>query len=282
MKAEATKPRPLARRAPVRAVALSALVLALAAAAGAAVPAAPGPLELRGATRVEVDDARGLWTVLGAPVELVRGQLRLRAPRLRYDVRAGVVDAEGGVDAAAPGVEAHAERAALRLDDEWLRADGDVRLTATQGAVPVRMRAPQVEGSLRTRRFVATGGVTVVRGEATLQGHRVDYDDGTRRAVVTGDPALRVREALLTAQTLVLLVDEDRVTGEGGVRVRRGDLVATAARADLRLRDGVATLAGNARAQRGADVITAAELVVALDGSSVVARGAPRLTITPP
>jgi lipopolysaccharide assembly outer membrane protein LptD (OstA) len=282
MTAAPRSPRRPARSARVAAAVLVALVGAVAATARAAVTAAPGPLELRGATRVDVDDARGIWTATGAPAELVRGAVRLRAPRLRYDVRAGVVSADGGVEATAPGVEAQAERAELRLEDEWLRADGDVRLAARQGPVPVQVRAPRVDGSLRTRRFVATGGVTVVRGEATLVGQRVDYDDGTRTAVVTGAPELRVREARLEAQTLVLLVDDERVTGEGGVRVRRGELVATAARADLRLREGVATLAGNARAQRGADVITAAELVVALDGSSIVARGAPRLTITPP
>lgn len=260
---------------------LAALVVLAASRAGAQAPRA-GSVELGGATRVEIDDARGIWRAEGAPAELVRGDTRLRAPRLRYDARAGVVAAEGGVEVAAPGLEARADRMELRLADEWLRATGDVRLAATQGAAPVRVRAPDVQGSLRTRRFAATGGVALTRGEAVLTGRRVDYDDGTRTAIATGEPELRLREAILQAQTLVLQADEERITGQGDVRVRRGDLLATAARVDLRLREGAATLAGGARAQRGGDVLVADEIVMALDGSSVVARGSPRLTVATP
>jgi adhesin HecA-like repeat protein len=260
---------------------VAALLLLAAAPAGGQAPAR-GPVALSGATRVEVDDARGVWQAEGAPVELAQGGVRLRAPRLRYDVRAGTVAAEGGVEVTAPGVEARAERAALRLADEWVRAEGDVQLVATRDEVPVRLRAPEVQGSLRTRRFAATGGVTVVRGDATLAGQRVDYDDGARTAIVTGEPALRLRETLLQAQRFTLRLDQERLTGEGDVRVRRGDLLATAPRVDLRLREGTATLAGGARARRGADVITAEELVVALDGSSIVARGSPRVTVAGP
>ncbi|MDR7483364.1 MAG: LptA/OstA family protein [Armatimonadota bacterium] len=279
MRAAPGSQRCAGRRSPPAAV-VAALVLLAAGGAAAQAPARAGPVELSGATRVELDDARGIWRAEGAPVELVRDGARLRAPRLRYDARAGVVAAEGGVEVAAPGVEARAERAELRLADEWLRASGDVRLTATQGEV--RVRAPEVQGSLRTRRFVATGGVALARGEAVLTGRRVDYDDGARTAIATGEPELRLRETRLQAQTLVLLVDQERITGEGDVRVRRGDLLATAPRVDLRLREGAATLAGGARAQRGGDVIVAEEIVVALDGSSIVARGSPRLTVTTP
>jgi len=271
-----------------RAARLARLAATVALGLGVVAPAhgqggpAPPPVEVSGASRIEYDDATGVLAAEGAPVVVTRGRTELRAPRVRYDVRARLITGTGGVIVADPELHLQAASVEVRLDDEGLRASGDVVVRGTGGAERTTLSAPELVGSLQTRQFVATGGVTVTRGEWTVTGRRVDYDDRQRLAVVTGDPMARFRDATMTARTIHLWLAEERARGEGEVRIRRGDLLGQAPRADISARDRRAVLSGGARVDRGPDRVTADVIEVDLDGTLVTARGGSRLIVTPP
>jgi lipopolysaccharide export system protein LptA len=261
---------------------LAAWLLAAVMAAPAAAQPAPLPIDVAGASRLEYDDATGLLVAEGAPVVVTRARTVLRAPQVRYNTRARLITATGGVTVEEPGLSVRAERGELRLTDERIRVSGDVVVRSTRDERTMELAAPEVEGSLQTRRFAATGGVTVTRGEWRVTGQRLDYDDRSQVAVMTGEPAARFRDASMTAQTMTFYVAEERMRGEGGVRLRRGELAGQAPRAEIFGRENRAVLSGGAQVDRGTDRVTADEIEMDLEGTRVVARGGSRLVITPP
>lgn len=271
-----------AARAALAVALLWSLTVHATASAQAPPPPRPSPIEIDGATYVEFDESTGVWRIAGAPVTITRGRTVLKAARGRFDQRAGLVTAEGGVEVTEPGVTVRADAVELRLADDRLRARGNVLLTSMRDEQIATLRAPEVDGSLRTRRFTASGGVSLARGEVTMTGRRLDYDDAERVAVVTGEPVVRFKDGTMTAEVVTLLLARDLVRGDGSARLRRGDLSGSARRVDVHLRDGLATLLGEARVERGRDRIEADDIQVALDGSRIAARGTSRMTVVPP
>lgn len=258
-----------------------ALAWTLALPAGA-VAQAPSVVEITGASRAEFDEATGVWTVEGQPATVTRGRAVLRAPRIRYDQRSQIVTADGGADLTEPGIRLAAETAEYRFSDERVRATGQVRIVSTREGPPVEVRAIEVEGVLPARRFMATGDVVLVRGDAQLSSRRLDYDDAARVAVATGAPAARLRDAVLTAEVITVLLGPEVLQAEGAAMLRRGELTGSARRIEIRAREDTASLIGAARLVRGRDRTTAQEIVAALDGSRVVARGSAQVVVSPP
>lgn len=247
-------------------------------------PAGSGrlPVEVTGATRVEYEDATGVLEAEGAPVVLARGQTVLRASRIRYDTRARVAAASGGVEVVEPGLMLRAQDAELRLTDDGLRLSGEVQIRRIHDDGTVIVTAPLVEGSLATGRFVASGGVTVVREDWRISGRRLDYDDRARVVVVTGEPSARFGDATVTAQTMTIMLADERARGEGGVVLRRGELIGRAPRVDVSRRDNLAVLSGGARVDRGSDRLLADIIEVDLEGTRATARGSARMTFSSP
>jgi hypothetical protein len=237
---------------------------------------------MTGALRVDIDEAAGTWTAEGQPVIVTRGRVVLRAPRIRYDLRARVVTASGGIQVTEAGLTVSGDAAEIRLADDWLRVSGDVRVVNAREDPPAELRASELEAALRTRRLSATGGVSLVRGAAALTGQRLDYDDATRVAIVTGEPVARFMRATLTAGSIALLLEPEILRGEGAAQIRRGDLAGGARRIDVRSREGHLRHMGEAVLVRGRDRLTAGEIDAALDGSRIVARGSARVVVTPP
>lgn len=247
------------------------------------------PINVTGATFAEFDDTTGVARMEGSPLVVTRGRTVIRAARARFDRRTQVLTADGAVEAAEEGVTIRADAIEYRLSDESIRASGSVRITSASQGAPgqqpqpqTTLVAPDVSGSLRTRRFVATGGVTIVRGEWTVLGRRAEYDDATKAAVVTGDPEVRFREGVMTADTLTMFLDAETILAEGRVLLRRGDMTGRAQRADISLKRQVAVFTGDARVDRGSNRLTAEVIEATLDGQQVTARGASRLVITSP
>jgi len=139
-----------------------------------------------------------------------------------------------------------------------------------------------VNGVLQTRTFTAAGDVSLIRGDATLSGRRLDYDDTTRVAVATGEPTARFKDAVVAAEIITLLLEQETLRAEGTATVRRGELTGTARRVEVRAREGTIRLIGDAQLMRGRDRVTADEIQAALDGSRIVTRGGSRVVVTPP
>jgi len=243
------------------------------------------PIEVTGVTFAEFDDVTGITRMDGSPLVATRGLTVIKALRARYDRRARTLAAEGGVEASEPGLTIRADAIEYRLDDESFHAGGNVRMTSVpqgQTSQATTILAPEVAGSLRTRRFVATGGVTIIRGEWTVTGRRGEFDDGTKVAVVTGDPEVRFGEGVMTADTLILFLDAERVQGEGSVQMRRGELTGRAHRVDVSMKAGLAVFSGSARVDRGSNRVTADVIETTLDGQRITAHGASRLVVASP
>lgn len=273
------------RSNPARAWAAACLILGWVLAHPAAAQAQAGPapaVEVRGATLLEYDGTTGVLRAEGAPVSVVRGTTVLRAARIRFDTRAGAVSAAGGVEVTDRGLAVHADMVEFRMADEHVRASGGVRVRSVRDGESTVLSAPAAEGWLRSRRFSASGGVSVERGEWTVWGRTLDYDDGQGVAVMTGDPVARFREATMAARAITFLTAAEVARGEGAVVLRRGDVVGSAPRVEVFGREGKAVLSGGAAVERGRDRVTAEVIEVALDGSRVTGRGASRLVITPP
>jgi lipopolysaccharide export system protein LptA len=115
-----------------------------------------------------------------------------------------------------------------------------------------------------------------------VTGSRLDYDDRTQVALVTGEPTARFKDATMTARTMTFWVAEERMHGEGDVRLRRGELAGQAPRVDVFGKENRAVLSGGARVDRGHDRVTADEIEMDLEGTRVVARGGSRLVVAPP
>ena len=242
----------------------------------------PAVVEITGASRAEFEEATGIWIAEGRPVTVTRGQTVLRASRVRYDQRARVVTADGGVELAEPGIILSADAAELRFTDERVRATGRVKVVSTRVDPPVELRALQVDGVLQARTFTAAGDVSLVQGDATLSGRRLDYDDATRVAVATGEPTARFKDAVVAAEIITLLLEQETLSAEGAATVRRGELTGSARRVEVRAREGTIRLTGDAQLTRGRDRVTADEIQAALDGSRIVTRGGSRVVVTPP
>jgi lipopolysaccharide export system protein LptA len=206
----------------------------------------------------------------------------LRAARIRFDTRAGTVSATGGVEATDLDLSVRADTVEFRMADEHVLAAGGVRVRLVRDGEATVLSAPQAEGWLRSRRFSARGGVSVERGEWTVSGRTLDYDDGTGAAVTSGDPVARLGQVTVTARVITFLTAEEVARAEGAVVLRRGDVVGSAPRAEVFGREGRAVLSGGAAVERGRDRVTAEVIEIALDGSRVAARGASRLVIMPP
>ena len=212
---------------------------------------------------------------------VTRGRTVVRAPLIRYDARTRVIDASGGVEVAEPGLTLQGATAVVRLSDEIVRVAGGAVVRSRRDGDEAVLEATQFDGSLATRRFAAAGGVVVRRGAWTVTGQRIDYDDRSTTAVVTGDPRVRYLDATMTAATITVVIAEEIARGEGAVRIQRGETVATAPRAEMNGRTRRAMLTGGATAERGRDRLTAATIDFELDTERVTARGAPHLVINP-
>ena len=274
-------------RWPSNLTAAAVLIAVMAFAASPALAQAPPgpprpPIEVTGATLIEYDDTTGVLRAEGSPVVFTRGQTVVRAPRLRYDTRARIATASGGVEVTEPGLYLRAQDTELRMTDDRIRMSGDVQVRRVHDDGAVTLSAALVEGSLATRRFIASGAVTVDRDDWTVSGRRVDYDDHSRVAVVTGDPAARLKDATMTAQTITVAMADERAKGEGGVVLRRGDLVGRAPRVDISRRDNLAVLSGGAQVDRGNDRMIADIIEVNLDSARATARGRARVIFSSP
>lgn len=262
---------------------IGALVAAVAPPASVVAQApAAAVVEITGASRLEFDEATGSWTAEGPVVTVTWRRAVLRASRVRYDQRARIVVAEGGVEITDPGTTLSGDAVELRLADDHVRATGAVRIVSTREAPPVELRARQVEGVLGLRTLTAAGDVALVRADTSLTGRRLDYDDAARTAVATGEPAARYRDATLTAEVVTLLLGPQVLRADGAAVLRRGELAGSARHVEVHARDNTVRLAGEAVLTRGRDRATADEIQASLDGSRIVLRGGSRIVVTPP
>lgn len=180
----------MARLAPV------AVVLA-AACAPAPLPPLPAETVVTGVTA-----AGEGWTAAAPVVALVAGEARAE------DVV--VSTTQGG-----PPLQIAAARSSWSFKSRSARFEGDVRVV--RGDVEMTCASLYVgyAGANRVELVVATGGVTVRRGDRVATAERAELDGRTGRIVLTGKPRLAEGVNTLEGARIELFLDDERATCEG-------------------------------------------------------------------
>ncbi len=293
-----------------------ALVLTTAGPAAAQAPAVPPavapPLrgvEITGATAVEFDQTRRVWTFRGSPVLVRRDAMTLRAPLIRYVMDARRLDASNGVEFAAESLAGRAPGVAAFLAESRVVTNGRTQVVATSGGRETRIEADRVQVWWQEHRALATGAVVILRvgaritadrleldqaaesavasgsvvveqEDATLRAARVELDQRRDSVVATGAPVVDTQGATITAPHLAAQLSLGEVVATGGVRVTRGDVVAEAPEGRYDRVGHVLLLTGGATVRRAGDVLTAATVRITFlsgGGMTLVAEGNPQV-----
>jgi lipopolysaccharide transport protein LptA len=119
-------------------------------------------------------------------------------------------------DATSPAVPMRIEAGTLRLDQQRKVARFRDKVVVKRGELT--MRGPRLDarydeaGQLTTLQL--RGGVELIEGDRRAVGQRADYDAGTRKLVLTGDPRLYDRGDVLRGQRIELSLDNNEVKVE--------------------------------------------------------------------
>ncbi|MDQ3812847.1 MAG: LptA/OstA family protein, partial [Armatimonadota bacterium] len=155
-------------------------------------------------------------------------QGRAQAASVRYDWKAGILSASGGVTLTKGDATLRAER--IEADDKFQQATamGNVVLTKENAT----LRAEQVTARDKFQRATASGGVVLTKGDATVRAARVDADNEQEKAIASGGVVLTKGNVTLHAGRAETFDRMTRAVAQGGVKVRRSDVTITAARAE--------------------------------------------------
>jgi lipopolysaccharide export system protein LptA len=187
-------------------------VLALVSLAGGALP---------GCGARELDPLPDVATAEGVRLEAEVGAARYRIALAGAEadlVAGGPVSAtatEVERQSASPGADLDivAARSSWDLRGRSAHFEGDVRVT--RGPVTLRCAALDVTyaGAETLDTVVATGGVTVTRGERRASAERAELVGKTGRITLTGRPGVNT----LVGERIILWLDDERADCEGGV-----------------------------------------------------------------
>lgn len=232
----------------------------------------PTLIEVSGATRVEFDDATGVWELQGTPVIIARGPVTLRAPAARYDTKEQLVTAWGGVSYDDELLAVSAASVTVWVLDERAVADGDVS-AVYRGGEQAQLSAARVEIFGRPAQITASGGAVLVHQRGTVTAEEIAYDETGGQVVASGSAVAETAEGTLRADQITAFLGRNELVADGNVVITRGDLEGRSARAIFRQQTGVAELSGGAVVRLGPHTISASAIAVDLRTRRVDASG---------
>ncbi len=238
-------------------------------------------LVVTGASYFEVDDRSGLWELRGNPVIVTRGNRVVRAAAMTYDSRRSMLTARGAVSVEDEGARLSAASVIAFLQEDRLLAEGEV-VVVVQDPPPVTdLRADRLELWAAQQQALATGAVTMKRGEVTVAGDQLTYDLRARHAVATGHPTMVVPQAIISADRIEAQVDREELTADGAVRLVADDLQGSAPRMVLQSAQHLATLSGGAIIRQRRNELRAEVVTIDLQRKQIVATGGAHLVVFP-
>lgn len=138
---------------------------------------------------------------------------RLRADRIRYDVRARVMVATGNVTLQLGDLEIRTDALRIEQGPMVATAEGNVRVRQRE----VRLAAPSLRYEFRTEIAEATGGVVLEQQGATIKAPRIRFDLRADVTEATGGVEVVQGDATLAAPALRVEGRTSDVTADGGV-----------------------------------------------------------------
>jgi lipopolysaccharide export system protein LptA len=253
---------------------------------GSLAAAAPLPLEVTGATRIEYDDSSRQWVFHGARVVVVRGTLRIEAAEIRYAERVREVTLPSRGTVSTPTLEVTADRLMANLQTRHITADGDVAGRFSDVEEPktwATISAHRVEADDRPeqRQLVATGQVVIVREDRRLSGDRVMYDGRTQQGTVDGQAELAQGADHLRADHVFADLRRHEARADDHVQLDHDEMHGSADHATYHEPDETAVLLGNVKIVRGGDTLTADRATVLLGRHTVIAEGRVQVVTSP-
>jgi lipopolysaccharide export system protein LptA len=253
---------------------------------GSPAAAAPLPLEVTGATRIEYDDSSRQWVFHGSRVVVVRGTLRIEAPEIRYAERVREVMLPSRGTVSTPTLEVTADRLVANLRTRHITAEGAVAGRFSDEEEPKTwgtFNAQRLEADDRPeqRQFVATGQVVIVREDRRLSGDRVLYDDRTQQGTVDGQADLARGADHLRADHVFADLRRHEARADDHVLLDHDEIHGSADHATYNEPDETAVLVGNVKIVRGSDTLTADRATVLLGRHTVIAEGGVQVVASP-
>lgn len=241
---------------------------------------APGQEGRLRADRVRYDLRTQVLTAEGNVV-LLLGSLELRAARLRLEQKALLAFADGGVVVSQPGSVLRAE--SLRYDIRRRTAQAEGGVVLTQEGVTIR--APRLAFDVERQTVAAAGGVAATQGRNVVRGQGLQADLKAKRGEVTGDVQLTLPgpapsggvgggpappEIVIGAARLRFRWDGVEAEAEGGVTLRQGEVGARAARLHYAEATGRLDLEGAVVVEQFADAATAHGATLSADRLTLI------------
>lgn len=207
--------------------------------------------------------------------------VELEADSIDYDSNQGVMVANGNVrmvQNSAVMTGAHAEYNSKTKEAYITGGVEVVKEDATLHSAEIR--------SYDNTHLVATGDPVLTKGDSTLIGPQIDYYSDKQYAKVTGAGKLTTADSVMTANQIESFFSENRAVAQGDVHIvsatRNIDAVSDqAVYYGNKGEDGKTVLTGNARAVQDGNVLTGNVMTLYLDRKNIDVQGRSKLVIIP-
>ncbi len=241
----------------------------------------PPAIVVTGASYIEVDDRSGMWEMRGDPVTVTRGRQIVRARSMTYDSRTMVLSARGSVQVEDERVTASSATVVAYLHEERLVAEGEVIAVVAEPTPATGLRADRLEVWSAQQRALATGAVTLTRGDVAVTGIHIAYDLRAQQVVATSRPKVAIPHATVTADQIAVQLDKEELTADGNVQLTADELEGSAPIVVVQNRAHLATLSGGAMIRQGRNELRAEVVTIDLERKQIVATGGAHVIVYP-
>jgi lipopolysaccharide export system protein LptA len=209
-----------------------------------------------------------------APVELA-------ADTIEYDSVKGIMVAQGNVRMVQENTIMTGSNAEYNSKTKEAHVTGGVQVVKDDAT----LTAEKVD-SYDNVHMIAVGDPVLTKGESRLTGPQIDYYSDKQYALVTEWAKLHTPDGDMTADQIEAFFNEDRAVAKGNVHIvsQTRNMDATSDQAvyyGSKEQQGKTILTGNARAVQDGNVLTGNTLTLYLDNKVIDVQGRSKLVITP-
>ena len=207
--------------------------------------------------------------------------VELSADVIEYNSANGIMTAQGNVKMVQDNAVMTGGAAEYNSKTKEALVTGGVRVIKEDAT----LLAEEVH-SYENSHMVATGNPVLTKGDSTLAGPKIDYYADRQYAIVTGGAKMTMTDSLMTASQIESFFNEDKIVAEGNVHVvsKPRNFDATSDQATYygnKNEQGKTVLTGNARAVQEGNVLTGNSITLFLDSKAVDVQGRSKLVLIP-
>lgn len=207
--------------------------------------------------------------------------VELSADTIEYDSVKGIMTANGNVSMIQEEAIMTGAQAEYNSKTKEAHISGGVKVIKGDAT----LLAAKVD-SYENTHMVATGDPVLTKGDNKLAGPKIDYYSDKQYAIVIDGANLTMPDGIMTATQIEAFFDENRAVADGNVHVvsQTRNLDATSDHAvyyGSKEEQGKTVLTGNARAVQDGNVLTGNTMTLYLDNKTIDVEGRSKLIIIP-